>query len=223
MAHNFKIEGIYDQRTLKLLKTKGLKDFGFNFSPKSFNFIQEHVFLEQLVPLLDESDTLHLQFTRSNDPMILKVLTDLKKNGIKADQISVVCDEWSQHPSETGCAYYLNYVKDLDMNLCRHELFKGMIFDFSLFEEMHHNGSLNKFITNFYHQFNGLLDGDRKIILKLDWDSNVMPSLFDYFDFDLMSFSINSKIEICYRNVDLKKLTAEMSLIEKTKNSPDRF
>jgi hypothetical protein len=67
------------------------------------------------------------------------------------------------------------------------------------------------------------LNNEKKIILRIDWNSNVFPSLFDYFDFDLMSFPINSKIEICYRNVDLKKLTSEMAHVEKNKNSLTRF
>lgn len=223
MAHNLKIEGIYDQRTLKLLKTQGLKDFGFNFSPKSFNFIQEHVFLEQLVPLLSENDNIHLQFTRSNDPMIAKVVLDLKKMGIKAERIFLNCDEWVEAPEDLGLKYYLNYVVDINMNYCKSPLFSGMIFDYSFFEDLHYRGILNNFITNFYTHFNPLLNEDKKIILRIDWDCNVMPTLFDYFEFDLMSFPINSKIEICYRNVDLKKLTSEMALIEKNKSSVDRF
>lgn len=223
MAHNFKIEGIYDQRTLKLLKAQGLKDFGFNFSPRSFNFIQEHVFLVELVPLLDESDNIHLHFARSNDPMISKVIFDLKINGIKTERLYLNCDEWVETPESLGIKYYLNYVSDINMSYCKSSLFSGMIFDFNFFEDLHHRGVLNNFISNFYTHFNKLLNDEKKIILRIDWDNNLMPSLFDYFEFDLMSFPINSKIEICYRNVDLKKLSREIALIEKSKNIVDKF
>lgn len=221
MAHNFKIEGIYDQRTLKLLKTQGLKDFGFNFSPKSFNFIQEHVFLDELVPLLDGNDNIHLHFSRSNDSMIAKVLADLAKTGFKSENVYLNCDEWTDIPHNHGIKFYLNYSSDINMSYCNSEYFSGMIFDFAFFEDLHIRGVLNNFITNFYTHFNKLLNNEKKIILRIDWSSNVFPTLFDYFDFDLMSFPINSKIEICYRNVDLKKLASEMAMIEK--NSIDRF
>ncbi|MBC7430027.1 MAG: hypothetical protein H7336_15540 [Bacteriovorax sp.] len=223
MSHNYKIEGIYDQRTLKLLKAEGLKDFGFNFSPKSFNFIQEHVFLTELVPLLGVSDNLHLHFTRSNDPMIKKVIDDLKKEGVGRERIYINCDEWSESPESHGIKYYLNYYPEVNLTWCNSKLFSGMIFEFSFFEDLHQRGILNNFITNFYTHFNNLLSNEKKIILRIDWNNNIFPSLFDYFDFDLMSFPINSKIEICYRNVDLKKLSAEMALIEKSRNSADRF
>lgn len=221
MAHNFKIEGIYDQRTLKLLKTQGLKDFGFNFSPKSFNFIQEHVFLDELVPLLGENDNIHLHFSRSNDPMISKVISDLAKIGFKRENVYLNCDEWSDLPHNLGIKYYLNYSSEINLSYCNSEYFSGMIFDFSFFEDLHIRGLLNNFISNFYTHFNKHLNDEKKIILRIDWNNNVFPTLFDYFEFDLMSFPINSKIEVCYRNVDLKKLANEMILIER--NSIDRF
>lgn len=223
MAQDFKIEGIYDQRTLKLLKQKGLRDFGFNFSPRSFNFIQEHIFLSDLIPLLDPLDRIHLHFDRSNDPMIKKVLEDLKKAGFNPENVYIDCDEWSERPETMGVKYYLTYHPELDISQCRGENFSGMIFNFSYFEELHQRNVLNNFISNFYTHFSKVLTDDKKIVLRMDWNSNIMPSLFDYFEFDLMSFSINSKIEVCYRNVDLKKLTTEMDLIKKNTHSLDNF
>lgn len=223
MDHDFKIEGIYDQRTLKLLKAKGLRDFGFNFSPKSFNFIQEHVFINELIPLLDPSDRIHLRFTRSNDPMIEKVIKDAVASGVVRENIYIECDEWSDLPEKMGVNYYLNHHSGLDLTQCKSEFFAGIIFDFSYFDELHNRGVLNNFITNFYTHFTKVLTKDKKIILRADWNANIFPSLFDYFDFDLLSLSINSKIEICYRNVDLNKLTKEMDLMEKTINSNNSF
>ena len=217
MTQNFKIEGIYDQRTLKLLKAKGLRNFGFDFSPKSFNFIQEHVFLNELIPLLDPLDRIHLHFIRSNDPMIVKVIADLQKVGIQKENIYIDTDEWDKEALNLSVNYYLNYYPELDLNFCNSPQFSGLIFHFSFFEELHHRGVLKNFIMNFYTHFKNYLTEDKQIILRVDWNDNVFPSLFDYLDFDLMSFSINSKIEICYRNVDLKKLTTEMDLIEKNK------
>ena len=109
MDHKFKIEGIYDQRTLKLLKSRQVRDFGFNFSPKSFNFIQEHVFLNELIPLIEPLDKIYLRFARSNDPMIKKVIEDLKKAGVQDTNLFLECDEWSTSPNEFEIKYFLNY------------------------------------------------------------------------------------------------------------------
>ena len=44
------------------------------------------------------------------------------------------------------------------------------------------------------------------LILRVDWDDNIIPSLLDYFDFEFISLSLNSKVEICYRNIDLNRM-----------------
>lgn len=223
MATNIKVEGIYDQRTLKLLKEKGLRYFGFNFSPMSFNFIQEYVFLEQLIPLLDSKDSIHLHFNRSDDPMITKVLNDLRAAGVLFDNIYIECDEWSLLPEEINSKYYLNYDSQLDLKNYIGPHFSGLILDFSQLEDLFHKGVLNSFISNFYTRCSSILKDDKKIILKVDWTSNILPSLIEYFDFDLISLPINSKIEICYRNVDLNKLKVEMDLMSKSAFQANKF
>jgi hypothetical protein len=223
MDQKFKIEGIYDQRTLKLLKSRNIRDFGFNFSPTSFNFIQEHVFLEELIPLLDPKDRIYLHFTRSNDPMIKKVLLDLKKVGIDSQSIYVECDEWSESPVNLGVKYFLNYFPELDVKNCDSDNFSGIIFKFSFFEDLQRRGILNNFIANFYTHFKKYLSEEKRIVLKIEWNDNVFSSLFDFLDIDLMSFSINSQIEVCYRNVDLKKLASEMEIIKTNKDFSNNF
>ena len=223
MAQNLKIEGIYDQRTLKLLKSKGVRDFGFNFSPKSFNFIQERIFLNDLIPLLDSKDKIHLHFSRINDPMIQKVIEDLRKAGVEKDNIYFDCDEDSEKSREIGIKYFINYSPGINYSACDDPRFCGLIFNFSFFEDLQLKGVLNNFIANFYTQFKKYLSEDKLIVLRIDWSDNVFPSLFEYFDIDLLSFSINDKIEICYRNVDLNKLSEEMELIEKNKLLVDNF
>ena len=212
-----KIDGIYDTRTLKYLKSQGIKNYGFDFSPKSFNFIQEHVFLDQLVPILSSNDKMTLSFTRSNDPMIAKVLLDLKKSGFDLNNVAVVCDEWPINPKDSGYNYFINYDPTLKPELLNSPQFKGLIFSYSLFAQMHENNVLNTFMANFYTRFGQLID-QKETLMKVEWRDNIFPSLLDIFDIDQLSFSINDDIESCYRNVDLKKLESEMELLKKKKS-----
>ena len=117
----------------------------------------------------------------------------------------------------------MNYFPELTPAACEGPNFRGLIFNFSFFEDLHKRGILNNFIANFYTYYKKHLSEDKQIVMRIDWNDNVFPSLFDYLDIDLMSFSINDKIEVCYRNVDLKKLTEEMDVIEKNKNLSDNF
>src|SRR4051812_33279891 len=131
MSNRLKIEGLYDSRTLKFLKGLGISRFSFDFNPRSFNFIQEHVFLEQLIPLLGGKDEVTLTFTRSNDPMLNKVLADLKRNGFNLNNVRIDCLEWSTSPLELNLSYYLNYNPKLEVALTKSGNFKGFIFDYS--------------------------------------------------------------------------------------------
>ncbi|MGZ3788076.1 MAG: hypothetical protein ACXVLQ_06105 [Bacteriovorax sp.] len=221
MEQNLRIEGIYDQRTLKHLKLKGLKAFCFDFSPKSFNFIQEHIFLEQLLSLVESEDRLFFHFSRSNDPMIAKLISDLKNHGVDLGRVYFEFDEWSigNDPKKFENNYLLKYASNTDFSKLIGDHFKGFIFDFEMFEDLHQKNLLNNFANNFYTRFHNKLENESLMILKIDWHSNMLSSLLDLFEFDIFSFSINSKIEICYRNVDLKKLNDEMEIFKKNTQS----
>ncbi len=213
-----KIEGIYDTRTLKFLKSQGIKNYGFDFSPKSFNFIQEHVFLEQLIPILDTNDKITLSFSRSNDPMIAKVLLDLKKLGFDLSNAVIVCDEWTLAPEGSDYNYYIHYDPTLKLDLMVSSNFKGLIFSYNFFAGLHEQNLLNSFMSNFYTRY-GKVMNQKETLMRVDWRDNVLPSLLDIFDVDQLIYSISDDIESCYRNVDLKKLESEMGLIKK-KRSP---
>ena len=217
MEQKLRIEGIYDTRTLKHLKQKGLKDFCFDFSPKSFNFIQEYVFLEQILKLLYPTDRVFLHFSRSNDPMVLKLIEDLKLTGQNLSNVYFEFDEWALDvsPIDFEYNYLLNFSKDSDPNKLIGDNFKGFIFNFDFFESLHRSNLLNVFASNFYTLYQSKLNENTLMLLKIDWHNNLLNSLFDIFEFNLLSFPINSKIEVCYRNVDLKKLSTEMDLLQK--------
>ena len=211
MANLLKIDGIYDARTLKFLKSHGVAHFGLDFNPRSMNFIQEYVLLEQLVPLLSENDFLTLSFTRSDDPMIDKVILDLTKAGIKRENLSLECMEWKGLPEERGLHYYVVFDPQLDSTLVQSPLFRGFVFPYGLFAEMQSTGKLQIFLSQFFKQFSSVTT-EKEFVLRAEWSDDLFPSLTDMMDFDRLALPISSEIELCYRNVDLKKLEKELNV-----------
>ena len=61
MEGRFRVEGIYDKRTLQRLQDLNLKDLSFDFRPRSFNFLQQHTFME-IVENISTEDRLYLHF-----------------------------------------------------------------------------------------------------------------------------------------------------------------
>lgn len=225
MAYRIRIEGIYDLRTLKHLKQNSLRDFCFDFSPRSFNFVQEYVFLEQLLPEIGLTDRIFVHFARSNDPMVGKLANDIQKAGIKLGQIYFEFDEWSleNKPEQFEFNYLLQYSNELDVKNSMGRNFCGFIFNYSFFEDLYHKNLLLRFSTNFLTRFQPLLSDTHFLILRMQWNSNVLASLLDLFEFNLISLPISSDIEVCYRNVDLKKLSSEMILLKKNKFLQQEF
>lgn len=216
MIQSFRIDGIYDKRTLKLLKEKGVRDFCFDFSPKSFSFVQEHVFLSDLLPLVDEKDQIFFYFARSDDPMIKKLYSDI---GILSKKAILECAEWPIDPLELGHKYLLNYSESFDSKLIDSNDFQGIIIEYEVLEKQYKSGKLRTFLLDIHHKMPEHIKGTKKIILKANFGENIQSSLIDSIGFELLSFSINSKIEICYRNVDLKKLSIEIDLQQNLLNS----
>lgn len=219
MAYKVRIDGIYDQRTLKHLKLSGMKEFCFEFSPKSFNFIQEHVFLQQLVPLFSESDRLFVHFSRSNDPMVKKLADDMATSGVNMSNVFFEFDHWSPEMKAESFEhnYLLSFSNDPEITSALGNKFCGFYFDFSFFEDLYHKNLLQRFAANFYTRFGASIDENGFFIMKMNWNSNLISSLFDLFEFNMVALPINPDIEVCYRNVDLKKLSTEMNLLKRNK------
>lgn len=216
MIQSFRIDGIYDKRTLKLLKEKGVRDFCFDFSPKSFSFVQEHVFLSDLLPLIDEKDQIFFYFARSDDPMIKKLYADI---GSLSKRAILECAEWPIDPLVLGHKYLLNYIEAFDSTLIDNNDFQGIIIEYEVLEKQYKSGKLRSFLLDIHHKMPEHIQGSKKIILKANFGENIQSSLIDSIGFELLSFSINSKIEICYRNVDLNKLSIEIDLQKNLLNS----
>ncbi|MCK5882184.1 MAG: hypothetical protein KAG61_00735, partial [Bacteriovoracaceae bacterium] len=109
--------------------------------------------------------------------------------------------------------YFLHYSSELKLeNYTKSKYLAGMIFDFNNLFEMHKEGSLFSFVQNFFQLTKDL---NIELVLRSDWDSNYFPSLTEVLDFDSVALPINDKVEVCYRNVELGKLTKLLDIIKK--------
>lgn len=217
MKNELRIEGIYDKRTIQLLQEQRINDFGFDFCPRSFNFIQEHVFLKEIIPLLSRNQKIYLKFPNSNDLMLKRIVKDLNQENVNQDNIFFEFSDIVNQEDLDKFEYQflINYSQNLNISKIQSKLLKGIIFDFTFLESLNSKNLLNSFVRNFYSQNTTVLNENIQLILKADWPSNLLQSLFHLMDFNLLSLPINSNIEICYRNVDINKLKQEIRLISK--------
>lgn len=98
---------------------------------------------------------------------------------------------------------------------------QGLILNYSDIKSMHEDDTLARFIQNFHAQLyadlkskHALTHNQFKLGLRSNWGDDYFPSLFELFDFDFISLSIDSAVEVCFRNVDLTKLDQELGHIK---------
>ena len=217
MDSQFRVEGIYDKRTLQSLKDLKLKDLSFDFRPRSFNFLQKKL-LEELLEDVSQDDTVYLHFENEADFVIKNILESATK---KCEKKNIILEFSGNQTAE----YYESFNHDFLWNydpssehlddILKSKLLKGLIIPLSIINEEHRKGNIINFSKELHSKIFNLLSKDSgMLILSMDWDSNLFSSLVQYFDFDLISIPINNKIEVCYRNVDLSKMQDQVSFLQ---------
>jgi hypothetical protein len=210
MKSSHRISGIYDYRTIQHLNEHKINHFSFDLRPRSLNFIQEYRLLEILEKT--QLGTVYLQF-QNEKPYIVERIYN---NCLKAFSGNVYV-EYSGHIDNelvVGSKIpFLAHVENKELGkLYINDLCQGHVFSYEFLKDLQVRGEFLNWVTSYYQIFNAksfnLLQ-----ILNLDWDSDVFPTLFEYFDFDLLSLPINNKIEVCYRNVDLNKVSTHLKTI----------
>lgn len=218
MTTSLKFEGIYDFKTFNCLKSLSIKNFGFDFSPKSLNFLQTKTFLNEIMPKLEEGDFVFLKFDHVFDPMIEMLLTELKTSRVKKENIilefnffdkSFYAQKFSQYKFIFSYFdLYFNQIKGL-------EALSGITLEHARLVELDEKGILINFITNFHSKVSVELREKNLLEVKMDWTHHIPESFFDLIDVSHLSYKIDSNVEVCYRNVDLAKIEKEIENFNK--------
>lgn len=227
MKRSIRIEGIYDLETIHHLQElpSPVENFVFDLRPKSFNFLQHY----RLMDIMEHSHTTpaeeaphhryFLHFCQESESVIQKFLLDIK--GTYGDGKSSIFLEFSdglsldfyqhfQHP------FYWHYRPETADGLGLQELLatpllKGLIFPYSFLQSLHEQGTLDDFAEHFHTLATATTHDDKELVLALNWESDVFPSLFDLFDFSMLSLPIDEKVQWGYRRVNFTRLKEELA------------
>lgn len=208
-----RIDGIYDTRTLKSLEEEGIAHFGFDFRVKATSFLQQYKFLDILKTCGKPWHRYYLIYSNEKDFVITKMVDDLKDflsgpdntGGLILEQF---CLEFADAVDVDFCekfnlkfSYHYNPYSPMN-KIINSKLLNEIVISYQYIDDSNKKGQLFKF-AQIFHQLIAKKDNLR-IVLACDWDNDLLPSLLEYFDIDYITVQINSKVEVCYRNVDLK-------------------
>ncbi len=193
------LNGVYDLRTLKLCNELGIKIIGFDFNPKSFNFIQHHVFID-LAKLIDfETQKVLINISSSEDPFVQLLISEYPSIIFHFECASDSLHTFS-HP------FTFKFSKISDLKLLNKNNCKGVVFDEDSLLELKEKKVLGNSISNWASIAPRLFDPAIKLILKASWNNGVGAQLFEYLEFQEIIFDVNFEVEICYRNTDVSKI-----------------
>lgn len=205
-----RLSGIYDLRTLNFLIENRVRHFVFDFRPTSMNFIQEYKALE----LLDQLQTgvLYLLFSNEKTFMIERIAKSCRDH-FGGEIILEIEGQIEKDFFDLNLPFLYRLQDKEQLTIYREALLngncRGHVLSYDMLKDLHENGGFLSWVKEYY----GLL-GSRSLDIKqdllLDWDSDIFPSLFEYLDFDTITLPINTKVEVCYRNVDLNKVSTNI-------------
>lgn len=218
-----RIEGIYDHRTFKFLKSLGLSIFSFDFRPLGLNFFPQHRFLDVLNHEYNSSYQFFLHYADEQDFIIQKMLTDLKGYGGNPGTLAPnFFLEFSDNKDlkfyeQFAVPYFWHYQEGGFLKeILQGSYLQGIFFSYNLLEDLFRRGGLYTFINAVLQLFHKTKrEKPLEIFLTADWNQNIIPSLTDHLDFHCLSLPINQSIEVCYRNVDLEKLRKNVQSFQK--------
>lgn len=193
-----RVEGIYDQETLKNLIEMGIEHFCFDFRAKSFNFLQQYKFLDFLRENYQHHHTYYLRYEGERDFIIQKMIDDLK---LEYNWVNFYLEFSGGEPLPFVEQYSLDFYYHAGSDLFRHpqqiqeldrilksKKLKGIVLhDPMLLENFIELSDINK-------------------IWALDWDTQGTVVKKFQGQFDILSFPINDWVEDDFRIVNFKKL-----------------
>lgn len=209
MLSSLAVCGVYDQRTLNFLLEKGVGHISFDFRPRSLNFIQEYRLLEIIKDQLGFS--LILRFENEKDFIIKKILQSVE--GVFSGKVYL----HFSGEEETGfCdsfkAPYFKTLRRLEEFNGPGSFQQGIVFPYQSFAGQMSSSHFENQLTKFYQKL-GRNSLNFLQILEGDWDTDFAPTVSELLDLDILQLSINDKVEICFRNVDLNKIDTALKTL----------
>ncbi|MDC0255389.1 hypothetical protein OAK75_10820 [Bacteriovoracales bacterium] len=221
MDKAIRIDGIYDNETLKTARSLGIGLFNFDFRPKSFNFLQQHYFLNMLSEGVFSSENFFMHFANEKDFVIFKMLEDIKETlsspGL-LDQFNLEfsdeCESFYYDQFETPFYWHFRLGASIEEVLKTYQL-RGIVWSLPLLEDINQGEGLETFFTRFLEGYGeNIRRMGLKMVLRVGSSIDLIPALFQILPFDFISLPIDSSLELSYRSVNFDHLRREIQYFD---------
>ena len=207
---NLKVSGLYNHRIIKQLNELGINSFEFDFRPRSFNFIQKYV-LEEIIKEINLGEKIFLHFANEVDFIINDILSVFKESEHRVF-LSFSDDQELSFYESFETPFFWHYRADaVSKNILKYKDLAGVVFDLEFLNELSAKGTLLNFYSNFLQITSGR---ELQMVINIDWDGAISSEILELFSPDFLDVAISNKVEICYRNVDSKKVENSIKFLK---------
>lgn len=215
MRH-LRINGIYDQNTIKVLKNLGVNFFAFDFRPVSMNFIQSYAAAKLIEQTFGLGDRYVLQFDRDKDFVINGVLEKLSSVIAREELLLEFCTSRELSECESFKLPFIWHYNENEFNeFITSDKLHTVIFDQQIIQQLELNNRLYTFMDNFFKK----CPSHVQVELAMDWSSSVIHTLIDFFPVNGLVYSINNQVEQQFRLVNLQLVQQHIELTQNALNS----
>lgn len=210
----FKINGVYDIDTLKNIQALGIRHVSFDMRPTSMNFLQLYKILDFMEQFNGLFNSFSLHYNNEKDFVIKRAIEDIEKKGLDTSfylefddlQLRDFCDQFERR-------YVWNYHPNLDLtDMLSSNYLKVIKFDEAQMIKLEQQGDIFEVLKNVFELKNKF---GFQVEISCRWNTQLSTSILDFFEFDLISFSINESVESAYRSVNHQLLEKNFSIIRK--------
>lgn len=197
-----KISGVYDSETIKKIISLGIRHISFDMRPTSMNFIQLYKIKELIDLHGHQFDSFGLHLNNEKDFIIHNAIKDLSELDLFSKIILEFDDLLDVNFYEQfNVPFIWNYHRMVKIeNIIKSKNLTSIKFDENIIRSLEINGDTFDVFKNIFELKKNYLFS---IELAHSWNGEFSSSIFDFFNFDTLSFAINHNVENHYRNVNL--------------------
>jgi hypothetical protein len=209
------LKGITDAVTFNHANSFGIESFSFDLRPRSFNFIQEYMIVE-ILRLNPTSSRCSLLFADEKDFMVQELCTRVEEQtGLNCLPEFAGVESISDLEKLKRPYLWHYHTQGKIKDIYQADYLDSIILNQDILKTYDDAGELIGFF-NLLNEKEGL-----KVEILVDWDSPIPMSLLEMFPIECLSFEVNNKVEISYRNIDfdmmklhLKEVTSMISQLD---------
>lgn len=173
--------------------------YAFDLRPRSFNFTQAYQIKNMIEKVIVDKNII-LLFENEKAFVVDELISHIKSSLHTTNEL--ICEFSGQSSLQSLDEYQRPFFwryhnEEKLINISSSKELKKIIFLHRDLEMLNSSGELFGFL-NLFANMNVHFE------LQIDWDTNLIESMFEYFRFDTISFEINSKVEHSYRQLDFE-------------------